>query len=185
MTPYETLFSGVIHDIAPILVIVLIIIVLLVIYRILFTPRRPEKLPYYINPNFLSRSEKIFFRILKETMGNDYYIFPQIGIENLLKVEKESTDRFSWFNKIKQKSVDFVLADKNTITPILIIELDDPSHKREDRVERDRFVNKAFEDAGLKYLRVPVQNDYQITEIMRQIEEKIIPREPIGTKTTT
>jgi len=47
-----------------------------------------------------------------------------------------------------------VLFDKQNISPVLVIELDDFTHEREDRKERDLFVNKLFNHCGVPILRV-------------------------------
>ena len=43
----------------------------------------------------------------------------------------------AWRNRIHAKHIDFVLCDPGNLQPILCIELDDPSHNRPDRIERD------------------------------------------------
>jgi hypothetical protein len=53
--------------------------------------------------------------------------------------------------------------------PLLGIELDDSSHKRDDRQERDDFIDRVFQFAGLPLLRLPVQRDYNTREIAAQI----------------
>jgi len=53
----------------------------------------------------------------------------------------------------------------------LVIELDDWSHKRADRRERDKFVDQALGDAGLSILRVPVQASYDPAALRADIEQ--------------
>jgi hypothetical protein len=38
---------------------------------------------------------------------------------------------------------------------LFCMELDDPTHNRKDRIERDKLVNTAFYDAGMPLIRVP------------------------------
>jgi hypothetical protein len=47
-------------------------------------------------------------------------------------------------NKIDRKHVDFLLCDSTTMQPLIGIELDDKSHERPDRRERDIFVDGVF-----------------------------------------
>lgn len=42
-----------------------------------------------------------------------------------------------------------MLCDPETSRPIIAIELDDPSHARPNRIERDEMVDNTFKDAGL------------------------------------
>ena len=57
----------------------------------------------------------------------------------------------SYFGRIKAKHVDFVVFDQY-MRPKAIIELDDSSHDRKDRQERDKFVNEILKDAGYKVI---------------------------------
>lgn len=58
-----------------------------------------------------------------------------------------------------------MLCDPKTLKPILAIELDDSSHRRPDRQERDAFVEKVFETARLPLARVPVRAAYDTREL--------------------
>ena len=49
--------------------------------------------------------------------------------------------------------------------PIVGIELDDKSHQREDRRERDAFVDGVFAAAKLPLLHVPVKRAYVVAEV--------------------
>ena len=71
----------------------------------------------------------------------------------------------SAFNRIAQKRIDFLICDGLTVKPLFGIELDDKSHNSKARKDRDVFVEKTFEVAGLPLLRFPVKNAYVTTEI--------------------
>ena len=43
--------------------------------------------------------------------------------------------------------MDFVICDNRTLQPRLVVELDDATHKRNDRTDRDKFVDSAFATA--------------------------------------
>ena len=60
-----------------------------------------------------------------------------------------------------------------TLEVVCAIELDDVSHLRPDRIERDKFVNHAFESAGLPLLRIPVEKAYKAAEVRDLIEAAI------------
>jgi len=53
----------------------------------------------------------------------------------------------------------------NTLKPVFVIELDDSSHKRPDRIERDSFVKKVFEEARIPLVRILVRNGYDTNEL--------------------
>ena len=58
----------------------------------------------------------------------------------------------SRFHKIMSKHVDFVIYDGDMMHLKVIIELDDSSHDREDRKERDEFVDFILKDCGYKVI---------------------------------
>lgn len=69
--------------------------------------------------------------------------------------------------------MDFVICDKKNISPILAIELDDSSHLRQNRMERDEFINQVFEDIELPLLRIPVKAAYNVEDLTTKINEAI------------
>jgi hypothetical protein len=86
------------------------------------------------------------------------------------------------FNRIAQKHIDFLVCHPVTMKPLLGIELDDQSHKQNNRQERDGFVDQVFLTAGLPLLRFPVQAEYNSREIAAQIapllKDKLSPATP-------
>ena len=51
----------------------------------------------------------------------------------------------------------------------MCIELDDRSHERKDRIERDQFVDKAVRDAGLTIAHIPVRQNYSEAYLRAQL----------------
>ena len=68
-------------------------------------------------------------------------------------------------NRIQQKHVDFLLCDPATMRPLAGIELDDASHARADRQERDAFVEQVFTASALPLVRFPAQRAYTLAEV--------------------
>jgi very-short-patch-repair endonuclease len=63
--------------------------------------------------------------------------------------------RHSALNRINSKHVDFPVCDRARVQPRLVIELDDSSHKRQDRLTRDGFVKAVFARAGIQTINQP------------------------------
>ena len=78
-----------------------------------------------------------------------------------------------FFNKIASKSIDFVLVDKKDCRIKLCIELDDSTHKKDKRIERDNFINKLFKDLEIDLLRYPVYNKYYKDTLKKRIQDNI------------
>ncbi|MGJ0848619.1 DUF2726 domain-containing protein [Tissierella praeacuta] len=121
--------------------------------------------PYEKKKYLLSVAEKNFYDILTLAIKDTaYYICPKVRLADIIVVGK-TDKRQSYFNKIQSKHIDFLLCDKNSLVPLLAIELDDSSHLKDDRISRDDFVNKALESAKLDLIRFKVQQAYTVTEI--------------------
>lgn len=56
---------------------------------------------------------------------------------------------------------------------MLVIELDDSSHRLEHRQKRDAFVDDVLCSADIPLLRVPVQRGYRTQELAAAIRERI------------
>lgn len=146
------------------LAILLAIILLLRMYG------REKKFPYRRRESLVTKPELKFYRSLYKAVQDDYQIFAMVRIADLLVLDPELANKRFWLNKILAKHIDFVLCDPANLQPLVCIELDDPSHNRPERIERDIFINKAFESAGLPLLRIPSQANYQAKEIRELID---------------
>lgn len=127
--------------------------------------------PYRIRDDFLSPAEHSFYHVLKSVVGPRLLICPKVSLSDLFFVKSSDPREYRVHtNKIDRKHVDFVLCDPQTLTPVAGIELDDKSHARADRRQRDTFVEGVFAAAGLTLLRVRVQRGYQTQEIKALLE---------------
>jgi hypothetical protein len=79
-------------------------------------------------------------------------------------------------NRISQKHVDFLFCDPQTLKPMLGVELDDSSHQRSDRVERDAFVDAVFASTGLPLVHLSARPSYASAEIVAAVEDAIRAR---------
>ena len=129
------------------------------------------KLPYEKRPRLVTKAELRFYKSLQKAVQDDWEIFAMVRIADILVVKKDTPKRRTWLNKILAKHIDFVLCDPGSLEVQVAIELDDSSHQRKDRQERDEFVDHAFESANLPLVRFPVKSSYHSREI-REIIDK-------------
>ena len=92
---------------------------------------------------------------------------------DLVYLPKGVENRQGHMNRVMSKHVDFVLCDRQNIAPVLVIELDDASHQREDRKERDAFLDKALAAASLPILHIPAKRSYSPKELAELIQQKL------------
>lgn len=108
----------------------------------------------YHGKKVLSIWEQRAIKTLMDQLSPELHLCPQVRLADIVDVE--SADRSAWrsaFNRIACKSVDFVVMDLLTGTPIMVIELDDRSHSRSDRRERDALVDRVLREASIPLVR--------------------------------
>lgn len=116
----------------------------------------------------LTQNELKFYKLLKNiTDKNNLNLFCQVALYEIIK-SKNIKD----FNKIKSKTIDFVITDVNCKIK-LCIELDDPTHIKENRQKRDEFVDNLFKELNIKLIRTPVQSYYNLNELENKIKESL------------
>ena len=126
--------------------------------------------PYHLVDEFASPAELNFFFTLKSVVGESAHIFSKVKLSDLFYAKAgDYGENRSYTNRIDRKHLDFLLCDPKTLKPILGIELDDKSHQRADRQERDDFVNHVFGAAKLPLMHISVQTGYSQTELKSKI----------------
>ncbi|MBB5319972.1 DUF2726 domain-containing protein [Marinobacter oulmenensis] len=111
----------------------------------------------------MSHAEGSFFQVLETALPADQYrLFGKVRVEDLIVVKSglSREGRQSARNRIRSRHVDIVVVDSKTFVPVWAIELDDKSHRAKDRQERDEFLDRAFEAAGLPLIRFPAKRGY-------------------------
>lgn len=100
----------------------------------------------------LTKNEWFEWKKLKQYCDEKgYLICPKVRLLDLIE-PRAGSGYMSKLGKIQSKHVDFVIC--NTKMYVLgVIELDDNSHNREDRIERDAFVDDVLRGVGYKVHR--------------------------------
>ena len=135
----------------------------------------PESFPFRIRDDFLSPAEQSFYQVIKNMLGEAYAICPKVSLADIFYVTRPNENR-SAFNKINRKHVDYLVCDPKTMKPLFAIELDDSSHQRSDRIERDAYVDGVFEAADLPLFHIPVKTRYNTTELKAIFDEVLLPQ---------
>ena len=120
----------------------------------------------------------------------------KMRLADIMAVRKGTEEYMSYFNKIKAKHTDFVFCDPQTLEILAGLELDDPSHDRPERMERDTFVDNAYAAAGIPLIHVrnpiePAELEQILLEVLpsfaedeEELEEEIEnaqqPTDPLG-----
>lgn len=175
------------------MIVVIIIIIIFTLYFILKYLERVNKKEiedknqnkddiedyskYYKPKRYITTLNELnFYNVLLEISKElDMILFSQVSLYNIISM-KENLDystKNKYFNKIASKSIDFVLVDKKNCRIRLCIELDDTTHYKQKRIERDNFINKLFKDLEIDLLRYPIYKVYYKDILKRKIQETI------------
>lgn len=150
---------------------------LFLLLRLLLALMRRRKPRYQPQVYLFTKTEWRFATVLKEAISDDFLLMAKVRIADLLKVEShKNIKRSAWmgqFARISSKHIDFVLVCPQSGRICCCLELDDASHQRKDRIERDVFVNGAFKQAGVPLLRIPTEKVYDSGDLRKQINEAV------------
>lgn len=119
----------------------------------------------------MSPGELKFFRALVAAAGSHYRVFSKVRLADIVKPVKMA-DKRAWcsaFGVIKSKHVDFVVCDPVSMEFRRVVELDDKSHERSDRAERDQKVDEILAQADIPVLHFPAKAAYSAEEIPRRM----------------
>lgn len=121
----------------------------------------------------LTPTEAAFHRTLHRLLRADHPDGPRILAKvRLADIAAPPRDSPTWqadFNRVQSKHVDFVVVAGPRMLPIRVVELDDASHQRPDRIERDILVDRVLHHAGIPILHVPVERMNDEPWLQRQL----------------
>lgn len=127
-------------------------------------PVNPEY-RYAVKPSIMSAPELELYDILLGVVGSRGIVYPQMALISLLDKTTQSSYRNELF-----RIVDFVVCDRRTFKPLLVIELNDASHKRAERAMRDEKVRCILERAQLPLVTLTLDD----LEDERAIRKKVL-----------
>jgi hypothetical protein len=132
------------------------------------------QLPYRQRDDFLSKAELSFYQVLVSVVDRSFTICMKVRLADIVFVSGKERWQ-SHQNRIDRKHIDFLLCDTGSMHPVLGIELDDASHSRPDRQDRDEFVNEVFEAADLPLLRILAAARYVPADLTELIAAALNP----------
>lgn len=116
----------------------------------------------------LTRVEQAFYYRLVQTLP-ELVVLAQVPLSSFLRVRKGRTWR-EWFNRISQKSVDFLICERD-FRIVAAIEIDDGSHEAAERIESDKTKSRALTAARVPLLRWRVGALPEVETIRRIVDE--------------
>ena len=134
--------------------------------------RGPRALPYYSREHLLTRGELAFYRVLRQVLPPRLHVSFKARLSDVIACPGWAWKQ-GFHSRISQKHLDFVVVDADTTAIRFAIELDDRSHQRRDRQERDLFLDRALAAAGVALVRVPAAASYDPAGLREQLRAVI------------
>ncbi len=117
----------------------------------------------------MTNNERLFYNKIK-CLELEYKIIPQVSLASIISKENNNkyyTDLF--------RNIDFAIFDTNLQDVLLLIELNDGTHKLKKRKNRDAKIKKICNAAGIPllffYTKYPNEKDYVINRIRNIINK--------------
>jgi hypothetical protein len=138
-----------------------------------FEKRKPTEgaLPYQKAQALFSAAERSFLGVLQQAVGRNAIIFGKVRVADVVepKAGLSRSARQKAFNKISAKHFDFLLCNKENLSVICAIELNDGSHQSKRRQERDEFLKEVCGAADVPLIQPPAKTGYVIDEVKQLI----------------
>lgn len=125
----------------------------------------------------LSPAEVDFYHCLVQLYGASAIICPKVRLVDLIRPSQVLNVREFQIalNRVVRRHVDFVILRNKDFVVLGVVELDDRSHERQDRFERDLFVDAALRQAGIPICRVKALSEYDLQKLHAQLSSSLAP----------
>lgn len=155
------------------LCLALIIIVTILLSFKLLQSRQAKTAVYESRSVLFTPAERSFLGVLEQSLDSRYRVFGKVRLGDLVKPVKglDAGKRTAAMNRINQKHVDFVICTASELSLVGVLELNDQSHERGDRVARDKFVDQVLASAGIPVLNFPARKGYAVQYVRTRLAE--------------
>ncbi|MGB2426216.1 MAG: DUF2726 domain-containing protein [Alteromonas sp.] len=133
--------------------------------------------PFRRREQLFTPVERNFLELLEKAVGHEFRIVCRVRLSDLISVKRGTANKNGKVALAKAvgKQLDFVLCRKDTMDPVLALDLVYQQGKDGYKLQRDWFVNGALDAAKVPHMRVKVKSGYTVSEVRESIELKLIP----------
>src|SRR5713101_3637149 len=111
-----------IGSLIPIIVVIVLIGVVALVNLLRKQTIKPENLPYRKKDYLLTPAERSFYEVLQRVAGDSMQVFAKVRLVDLVWLPKGTQNRQAHLNRVLSKHVDFVLCNRQTVSPVLVVE---------------------------------------------------------------
>ncbi|MCQ4295752.1 DUF2726 domain-containing protein [Pseudomonas stutzeri] len=124
--------------------------------------------PYSLKAPLFSPAERELLEMLQRTAGEQYVILPKVSVAEVVEITAVPR-RAYWYqahNRIAAARFDFVLCAREDLTPVCVINLDDPDTEQE-------FMDRLCETIGLPHVRLAPETARSYADVREAIESAL------------
>lgn len=159
--------------------IAIILMTLLIVVSIVAIKFNKESVefPFSVKRQMFTAAERQFLNLIEHAVAGEFRVISRVRLSDLLSLRKDSNGKIAKSALVRAgtKQLDFVLCNKDDMTPVMAIDLVYGSGKNGHNTQRDFFVNGALETASIPHVRIKAKAGYTIAEIQECIESKLVP----------
>jgi uncharacterized protein DUF2726 len=150
-----------------IFVVVFVAVLVLVLAKLKSRSGGAAVSDYSKKRTLLSPAERSFLGVLEQAVGDGYRVFGKVRVADVLEPRRgmDRSNHQTALNRISAKHFDFVLCAPGDLSIVCAVELDDASHQRAARRDRDAFLVAACRAASLPLVQVKAARTYSIDDL--------------------
>lgn len=126
-----------------------------------------DKYIYHLRNSLITPTEKSYLTAIKKSLPKGYFVQPQINLASII----DRTDDTRFHNELF-RNIDACVFNME-YKPIVLIEINDPSHEKSDRKARDIKVKNICEEAGIQLITFWTKYGVNENYISQKVNEAI------------
>jgi hypothetical protein len=131
--------------------------------------------PFQKKVNLFTPVERSFLDLIESAVGREYRVMCRVKMSDILAVRKNADKKTikNALSKAGSKQFDFVLCAKDSMAPVIAIDLVHNKGKDGYKNQRDYFVSGALDAARVPHLRIKVRSGYTVKDIQDSLQAKL------------
>lgn len=141
---------------------------------------RPKdgKLPFISRDEIMDEKHAALFRMLDRELGREFEVLAKVRVADIVDLQKRADRKEFYMKLIRPRSVDFLLCERQTLKPVLAMQL----VMEKDRDEHELTAD-IFRAAGIPYVPMPAKKMMAPSELAYMIRSTLKHQTPKDAET--
>lgn len=133
--------------------------------RKMLSKREPKSLSLKINKQFITKKELVFLNAIHKCLPAEFIAFPKVPLAALFL---PTSDKVS-YNLISNKIADVCVFNKETMEPILVVDLVESEISSSAFSEMNAIAKKALKTVKIPLLEIKVEDNYDLIALRKSL----------------